>query len=468
MQEPKDKIVQWDGVDMPARLWAIFAVLFGVSLAVIDGVIVNVALPTISTDLGVSPSAAIWVVNSYQIAIVVSLLVLSGLGDFLGYKRVYLTGVSLFVVASVGCALSPNLETLVLCRVVQGLGSSALMSVNASIVRLIYPRRMLGRGMGINSMVVSVSSVAGPSLAAAILSVGSWHWLFFVNVPLGIATLVLGSRFIPKNPERLSHRPFTWGEALLNALTFGLFFMVATSFSVDVSPPIIAVEIVALILVGWLYMRSQLNNSNSLIPFELLRIPIFSMSVITSSLSFVAQMATMVAVPFFMHNRMGATPVEMGLVITAWPICNMFTAMAAGFLVERIHAGVLGGVGLAMLSVGLLSFGVLPEDLQNIDLMWRLALCGLGFGLFQSPNNSVIISSAPLQRSGAASGMMATARMVGQSLGAVMVSILFHLIPNSDGGYIMVLAGLFALVATIISFSRLRLPLPESLRSRMK
>lgn len=462
----EDKINQWDGVDMPARLWAIFAILFGVSLAVIDGVIVNVALPTISLDLGVSASESIWVVNSYQIAIVMSLLTLSGLGDFLGYKRVYLTGVALFVAASLGCALSPNLEMLVVMRVVQGFGSSALMAVNASIVRLIYPRRMLGRGMGINSMVVSVSSVVGPTLAAAILSVASWHWLFLVNVPIGVVTLVLGSRFIPHNPARLGKRPFTWIEALLNALTFGLFFMVATSFSVDVNPFIIGAEIVALVVIGWIYIRSQLRSVDSLLPLELLRIPIFSMSVLTSSLSFVAQMATMVAIPFFMHNRMGASPVDIGVVMTAWPVCNIFTSMAAGFLVEKIHAGVLGGVGLTMLTVALLSFGVLPEDLQNIDLMWRLALCGLGFGLFQSPNNSVIISSAPLQRSGAASGMMASARMVGQTLGAVMVAVLFHLVEENDGGYIMIVAGVFALAATVISFSRLNLPLPESLRRK--
>ncbi len=468
MNNNQSVVHDWDGVAMPTRLWAIFAVTFGVALAVIDGVIVNVALPTITESLCVTPSQSIWIVNSYQISIVVSLLILSGLGDFLGYRRVYLSGVALFTLASIGCAIAPSLDILILSRVVQGLGASAIMSINASIIRLIYPRRMLGRGLGINSTVVSVSSVVGPTIAAVILAMGSWHWLFLVNVPIGILALVLGLLYIPHNPKRLESLPFSMRGAVLNILFFGLFFAIVSIFSTEINYLLLSVVVVLFGFIGWLFVTSQLKSAKPILPFDLMRIPIFSMSVLTSSLSFVAQMSTMVAVPFLMQQRMGATPVEIGLVVTAWPLVNMITAVAAGFLVERVHAGILGGVGLTIFSFGLLMFLVLPNDLSNIDIIWRLILCGFGFGLFQSPNNSVIIASAPIERSGSASGVMAMARMVGQTLGAVMVAVYFNIFPQSDTSVIMVIAGVIAVIATIISFSRLSLPLPEALVQRAK
>ena len=173
-----------DGLPMPRRLGAILAVSFGVSLSVIDGSIANVALPTISAQLGISAADSIWIVNAYQLAIMVSLLSFSALGDVLGYRKIYIGGLALFTVASVGCALSGSFQTLVLARVMQGFGAAAVTSVNTTLVRFIYPRARLGRGLGINATVVAVSSVAGPTIAAGILSVADWPWLFAVNIPV--------------------------------------------------------------------------------------------------------------------------------------------------------------------------------------------------------------------------------------------------------------------------------------------
>ena len=187
---------------MPRRLWAILAVAFGVSLSVIDSAIANVALPTIGLELGISSADSIWIVNAYQLAIMISLLSFSALGDVVGYRKVYIGGLMLFTVASVGCALSTSLPTLVLARVMQGFGAAAVTSVNTTLIRIIYPKAQLGRGMGINATVVAVSSVAGPTLAAGILSVAEWPWLFAVNIPIGLVALWLSRRFLPDNPVR--------------------------------------------------------------------------------------------------------------------------------------------------------------------------------------------------------------------------------------------------------------------------
>ncbi|MFI3278401.1 MAG: MFS transporter [Rikenellaceae bacterium] len=457
---------EWDGVPMPQRLFAIMAVAFAVSLGVIDGVIANIALPTISANLDISPSDSIWIVNAYQISVVVTLLMFSTLGDHLGYKPLFLSGITLFMITSFGCAMSWNLGSLIFFRAIQGVGASAVMSVNTSIVRLIYPRRMLGRGLGINSTVVSVSAVMGPSLASAILSLGDWRWIFFVNIPFGIIAIFLGWRYIPRNPQLLAGSLFKWSDGVMNLLSFGLLFAVVTSISHGVDMKIVALLAVVFVVVGYLFVRLQLRRSSPIIPFDLLKIPIFTLSMLTSILSFVAQMSTMVALPFFLQGQLGYSVVETGLLMSSWAATNIITAPLSGVLCEHFHAGVLGGVGLIILTIGLLLLGSVGDGVATWDIVWRLAICGVGFGLFQPPNNSVLIGSAPISRSGSASGMMASARLMGQIIGTSLVALCFYILSSSEANYIIYVSAIFSAVAMVISFSRLSLPLPEVLREK--
>ncbi|MCD8033094.1 MAG: MFS transporter [Alistipes sp.] len=451
---------------MPRRLGAILAVAFGVSLSVIDGTIANVALPTIGAELGISAADSIWIVNAYQLAIMVSLLSFSALGDVVGYRKIYIGGLMLFTVASVGCSLSGSLQTLVLARVMQGFGAAAITSVNTTLIRFIYPKARLGRGMGINATVVAVSSVAGPTLAAGILSVADWPWLFAVNIPMGLIALSLSRRFLPANPVRISGHRFDWRDAVMNALTFGLLMASVEGFSHGLDPRILSLGVAALLIVGFLFIRSQLREPYPILPFDLLRIPIFSVSVLTSVCSFLGQMLAMVALPFYLQEACGYNDVQTGLLLTAWPAVIMVVAPAAGMLVERIHAGILGGTGLTMMAAGLFLLAFLPEHPTDFDIIWRLVLCGAGFGLFQSPNNSILIASAPPERSGSASGMLATARLIGQTTGAALMALLFHIVPENSTHTALLLAGGFAVTGAVISLSRISLPLPEGLTRR--
>lgn len=452
-----------DGLPMPRRVWAILAVAFGVSLSVIDGTIANVALPTIGQELGISSADSIWIVNAYQLAIMVSLLSFSALGDVVGYRKIYIGGLMLFTVASVGCALSGSLQTLVLARVMQGFGAAAITSVNTTLIRFIYPKAQLGRGMGINATVVAVSSVAGPTLAAGILSIASWPWLFAVNIPMGLVALALSRRFLPGNPVRVREHRFDWRDAVMNALTFGLLMASVEGFSHGLDPRLLTLGVAALLVIGFFFIRSQLREPYPILPFDLLRIPIFSVSVLTSICSFLGQMLAMVALPFYLQEACGYNDVQTGLLLTAWPAIIMIVAPMAGMLVERIHAGFLGGTGLTMMAAGLFLLAFLPEHPTDFDIIWRLVLCGAGFGLFQSPNNSILIASAPPERSGSASGMLATARLIGQTTGAALMALLFHVVPENSTHTALLLAGGFAVTGAIISLARVSLPLPEGL-----
>src|SRR6202166_2253019 len=209
-----------DGLPQPHRNWAILTIALGIVMSVMDGAIANVALPTIAKDLNASPAFSIWIVNGYQLAITISLLPLASLGEIIGYRRVYLAGLLLFTLASLFCALAHTLLLLTLARIVQGFGAAGIMAVNMALVRYIYPRDLLGRGIGINAMVVAVSAAIGPTVAAAILAVGTWPYLFAVNIPFGIAALAIGWRYLPHTLP--AGHDFDWQSAGLSAVTFGL------------------------------------------------------------------------------------------------------------------------------------------------------------------------------------------------------------------------------------------------------
>ncbi len=434
----------------------------GISVSVIDASIANLALPDIARDLGATASASVWVLTAYQLAILGLLLPFASLGERVGYRRVYLWGFSLFTVASIGCIVATSLPMLATARAVQGLGAAGMMAVNAALVRLTYPSRLLGRGIALNSVVVATSSVAGPSIAALILSVASWQWLFALNIPLGIAVVLLARRSLPHSPRR-EGGPLRLVDTALNILMFSLVFLGAdaigaragrdTAFSLPAAFGLLA----AGIAVGVFYVRRQMREAVPLLPLDLLRIRVFALSMCTSVCAFASQTLAFVALPFLLLESQGRSHLEAGLVITMWPIATVCAAPIAGRLIARYPGGLLGGIGLAVMALGLAAMALLPHDPSALDMAWRLLLCGAGFGIFQSPNNHTILMSAPLARAGAASGMLGTGRLTGQSLGAVMVGIVFSVVGVRDGhGPAIALAVAAALAASAAVFSLLR------------
>lgn len=452
--------LDWDGLHRPRIYYAMAATFCGLFLSVIDGTICNVALPAIATQLDVPSSDSIWVVNAFQLVIMMLLLPFSSLGELWGYKQVYMRGIVVFTIGSLFCALSVSLPMLVVSRVVQGLGAAMIMSVNTSIVKLIYPRRRLGEGVGLNATVVAIASVTGPSLSAAILAIAPWPWLFAINIPLGIATFYMARRYLPNNPVRIVGRRFNWRDASLNAATFGLFIGCVEAYSHDVSPQLVLVGVILLLFIGFIYVRSQLGHRYPMLPFDLLKIPIFTTSVATSILSFTAQMLGMVAMPFLLVNTFGYDAVGTGLLMTSWPLVIVFVAPMAGWLINKVHPGILGGIGLTIMSIGCFSLSFVSPDEGHFGLVWRLMLCGAGFGMFQSPNNHLLLSSAPPQRTGSASGMLATARLTGQTTGAALVALMFHLFGDMAPHDAMLLAGCLTLCGAICSLTRLKEHMP--------
>jgi len=405
-----------EGLPIPRRYWSAAAIWLALSMAVLDGSIANVALPTIAKDLGASPATSVWIVNAYQLTITVLLLPLAALGDRLGYRRIYIPGLVLFTMGSVACALATGLGTLILARVFQGIGAACIMSMNAALVRATYPANMLGRGIGYNALVLSMSAAAGPTLAAIILSFGSWPWLFMINLPIGIAAVMVGWKSLPRAGGH--GHPFDWISVVLGAAMMGCTVFGAETFARESSGTGL-VLIVAGVSSGALLVRREWGDPAPLFPVDLLKIRIFGMSIATSTVSFAAQMLAFVTLPFLFQSVMGRSAFQTGLLMTPWPLALGVVAPIAGRLADRVRAGLIGGIGLGIFAIGLFALSQLGDQASSLDIAWRMAVCGAGFGLFQSPNNRTIVGSAPRHRSGAAGGMLATARLLGQTTGEI-------------------------------------------------
>lgn len=429
-----------------------------IAICVLDITMVSVALPSVARDLDETAANSIWIINSYQLAVLIALLPLASLGEIVGYRRVSQVGLVIFTIASLGCAFAHTLLELTIARAIQGLGAAGIMSVNAALVRFTYPSSTLGRATGINAMVAAVATAAGPSAAAAVLAIADWRWLFAVNVPIGIVAAVIAQFALP-HTER-AQRSLNYTSVILHVATFG--FLIAGLHSLVHEEARLggALRICAACAFGTLLVRRDIHRQAPLVPFDLLRIPMFSLSLAISMCSFFGQIAAFVALPFELQ-RLGYSAVETGLLMTPWPVAVAFSAPIAGRLADRHSSAILCGFGLISLSAGLAFLALFPENGTAPEFMWRMALCGLGFGFFQAPNNRSMMLSAPRERSGAAAGMLSTVRSLGHASGAAIVALLFatHM---AEGAKIALTTGaVTAAIASLLSFSRLRIDPPH-------
>ncbi|WP_089173810.1 MFS transporter [Bosea sp. AS-1] len=439
-----------DGLPAPRRYLAIAVLLLTLVLVVLDSAIANVALPTIAASLHASPSDTIWVVSSYQLAVLIALLPCGAIGEMIGARRVFLAGVALFTLASAACAFSGTLHMLVAARFVQGLGGGAVMALGVTNLRLSVPQRLLGTIIGINAMTIAISSAAGPGIAGAILAIAPWPWLFAVNVPLGIIVLASGPVLVRTAgvARRLDGRAMA-----ANTLMFVLFFL-GTERVVQ-SPVTGGLLIAVSVACFFILLRIERRSAAPLVPTDLFAAAAFRFSVIASICCFTGQMLGLLALPFYLQHRLGMMATQAGLYMMPWPAAVAVIAPISGWLANRVKTAWLCATGGALLAIGLASIGLLPAGPHGAVFIMGTLVAGLGFGLFQTPNNRVLLLSAPKTRSGAAGAMQGTARLAGQTLGAIAMAAIFEVIPLASAPEVaLVLAAIFASLAAIVSLAR--------------
>ncbi len=436
---------------------AVTSILIALIMTVLDVTVVNVALPVLADEFGVSDSYTVWIVTIYQLFITMLLLPLSSFGDLYSYRKTFLIGIVIFTCSSVLCAASQNFTMIIASRAIQGIGAACVMGVNIALTRLIYPREVLGRGLALNAMLIAIATAAGPTIAGGILSMASWHWLFLINVPFGIVAFILGKKLLPYNLPKQDKTKYDWVSSIENIVVFGLIFYSLGSFARKGDTITNICLLLAGIVIGILYVRRQINRSNPMLPVDLFGIRLYSLSIITSVCSFIAQNVAMIALPFLFLNSYGFSEITTGLLMTPWPLATMIVSPLAARFVEKHNPGATAAAGMAVYATGIILLLLLPDTGISVwNIAWRMAVCGIGFGLFQTPNNIVMVVATPVKRTGGAGGMQSTARLVGQTLGATIVTVVFAIMSDSlkpvDTSLYIALG--VAIIAGIFSLSR--------------
>lgn len=426
-----------EGLPGPERRLAMIAVMTATTMAVLDGSMINVALPQIARALDAPAGGALWVANGYLLAVAMTLAIFAALAARIGFRRLFAAGLAVFTLASLGCALAPSLELLTAMRVLQGVGGAACLSIAPAIHRTIFPNRLLGRILGLNALLIAANTAIGPTLGGAILSWLGWPWLFAINVPLGAIGLALGLRAVP-GKRQAAQAGFDGAGAVLSAAAMGAFIMAADACAHLGTEPragrTAAMYGAIAFFTAWAFVRRQSRAAAPLVPLDIFAAPRFSLAALTSLASFFGQGITFVALPFLFQTVYDDSALRSALLFTPWPIGIMLAAPHAGRLADRYPPAILSTIGLALLAAGLVCLALLPAQAQAWDIAWRNLLCGVGFGLFQSPNNREMLGSVARERSGSASGILSIVRTFGQCFGTAVVGIVLSIFDRDLAG----------------------------------
>jgi DHA2 family multidrug resistance protein-like MFS transporter len=434
---------------MPRRLLAVVSITAGSVLYTLDGNIANVALPVIADALRIQQSTAVLLVSTYNLVLAMTLLPLAAIGERLGHRWVFVLGLLAYLVASAGCLLSTGLPMLLAFRTLQALAAAALLSVSLAMVRLVYPAEFLGRGLGFNTMAASLGAACAPPLGGLILAAGPWQTVFAAGMPLALIGLVSSSAL--PDPEPYSG-PYDTKGAALCALTFGLLIVGMQVLSQNAQAWLAWGAIASGLVVAVLFVRHERLITLPVLPVDLLAQPALALSVGGALLAVLSSTILLLYLPFHLH-AVGLGSAAVGAMIAPYAVTVMVAAPTSGMLSDRISPNVLGTLGMAIATIGLLAIAWLPEMPTFFDVAWRVALCGLGFSLFFSPNGRLVVGSVPRRRAAGASSLVSTTRMFGQALGSTALAGLLAI----DGAAMApaIVAACLAAFALICSAARI-------------
>jgi EmrB/QacA subfamily drug resistance transporter len=420
---------------LEAKWLILSAVMLGTVMTPLDASIVNTVLPSITAFFHTEISTVQWVPTVYLLTICCLILFYGRLGDMVGYKRVFLYGLAAFITTSILCGSSQSIWMLIAFRALQGLTASMIMAVGVAIVTAAFPPTERGKALGIYAIGISVGLGLGPTLGGLIAEHLSWRYVFFINVPIGIAALLWGSRIIPAGSTKPGQR-LDWPGAL-TALVFLLSLLLYADRGDDwgwVSPLSFTLLAVAIVF-GALFFGMERKLEQPMLNLALFANRVFSFASLSALLAFMALYSLVFLTPFYLMFVLGYSILKVGLVMAASPVVTLFVAPLSGAASDRIGTRVFRVCGMCVAALGLFLFSSLQESAAAFDVVWRLAITGLGMGIFQSPNNSAIMGSVPPWRLGIASGILAAMRNVGMVLGiAVAGAVLYNVAPIASSG----------------------------------
>lgn len=425
-----------DAPDYGRKWYIMSAVAMAIFLATIDSSIVNVALPTLTEALNTDFASIQWVVLSYLLVLTTLQAIIGRLADMYGRKRLYNSGFVIFTIGSFLCGLAPTVGWLIGFRVIQGVGGALCLALGLAIITDAFPPNERGRALGIGGAIVSIGIVAGPTLGGVIIENLSWHWIFFVNVPIGILGTYLTWRNVPESHPPGGQQFDLAGAATLSGflltLMLGLTIGQHEGFG---SAGSVRLFIASAVLFA-AFMFIQTRHPQPIIDLRLFDNLLFRVNMLTGMLIFVS-LGILVLLPFYLEMALGYSVQQVGLLLAVMPIGLGITAPMSGFLSDRFGTRPISVIGLGFVFLAMILLSTLTTETTAIGFMLRYLPVGIGVGFFQSPNNSAIMGNVPRERLGVTSSLLAITRSMGETIGfAVLGAVWAALVVKAAGGYV--------------------------------
>ncbi len=411
---------------MDRKWWVLAAVGVGTFMSALDSSVVNIILPIVSQDFGSDVATIEWVVTIYLLVLSGLLLTFGRLGDLRGHKSMYAFGFVIFVLGSALCGLAPNEVALIGFRAFQAIGAAMLFANSPAILTKNFPAAQRGQALGLQATMTYLGLTVGPSLGGWLTTQLSWRSVFYINIPVGLAALLLTLRVVPRDRAEENAERFDVAGAVFFLL--GLVMLLLALNQCEewgwTSPLILTLFAIAALTLG-AFVVIERRVPNPMLDLQLFRRQLFSASVASAVLNYVCLYSVVFLMPFYLIQGRGFDPAYAGLLLTAQPLVMAITAPLSGTLSDRIGARLPGTIGMAILALGLFFLSRLGAASSPIDIVFALAVIGLGIGIFISPNSSALMGSAPRHRQGIAAGVLATARYVGMVLGVGFAGAIF-------------------------------------------
>ncbi|MDF2511177.1 MAG: transporter [Herbinix sp.] len=457
-----------------SRWLIMLVVVMATFMATLDGSIVNVALPKMAEVLGVTTSNIQLVATSYLIVISGTVLIFGRLGDILGKTRMFQFGLGIFTLGSLLCGISGTFSILIIARIIQAIGAAGTMANSQGIITEIFPANERGKALGLNGTAVALGSLVGPGLGGLIVGTVSWEYIFLINVPIGLFALFFAIKKLPKGQEKPRGTMDLLGAFLFILTIVPLFTALNEGVRLGFTHPLILLGLAIAIVSFILFLLVERKKKNPLLQLQIFKNKLFSLSIFCGYITFVAIFCNNIILPFYLQNAMSYTPLQTGLILMIYPLILTVVAPASGHLSDKIGSEILTFIGLVLVSIGLLLMATLNESSSLLILILFIAFMSFGMGLFQSPNNSLIMSTVPRDKLGIAGSINALVRNLGMVCGIVLATTLLYSMMSYKIGYhvtdfipgradafiygmkaVYITAAIICLIGTVLTFFRL-------------
>ncbi|WP_424358710.1 MFS transporter [Methanocella sp. MCL-LM] len=394
-------------------------VLPSILMAVLDGTVTNIALPTITAYFNVDVALSQWVITSYLLTITSLLLVFGKISERTGKIPLFIAGFAIFTASSLACGLAPNLPVLIGCRILQAVGGAMVFSISGAILFQAFPAKERGRAMGYIGSTVAVGGILGPVLGGFLVSTLGWQYIFLINVPIGAVVLLASLAYLRMPEMKYEKAGFDWAGtgALIAAMASLVLCLGQLSDTAALTLPIVALAAVFVVsLAAFVVIESRAKSP--LLDLEVFRIKNFTLPCLSMLLFFIGSFTVIVVGPFYFEGVMGFTPAQVGMFFLINPVIMVIGAPISGWLYDKHHSKYYSTAGMLIITVAMFTYAYAAYITSIPAIIAGMVLLGIGGALFQSPNNTELMSALPRQKIGIASSVSSTVRNLSFTLGA--------------------------------------------------